>query len=150
MICRIGHFNENSNIARVFELKNKFNDALNQAVAKINQYMMTINSYNTFEHFDYKGDLSDKGKVAFLQELDELVEKFDLGKIKLLPAPRNTFRKGPAHAPPRFPKNSNQQRDMRDEAGSNYTVQSYHTMGYNRHHGRPHNSGYSYYSQYNY
>ena len=40
------------------ELGAKFNNALNNSVAKINQFMLTINSCNAYEDFDKYGMLS--------------------------------------------------------------------------------------------
>ena len=54
MICRIGNFNEQSTTYAVCGLRNKFNDALNDAVAKIGQYILTINSCSAYEDFKKK------------------------------------------------------------------------------------------------
>ena len=58
-------------------LRAKFNDALNDSAAKLNQFMLTVNSCNSYEHFDKAGKLSIKGKSNFWDELDELIQKFD-------------------------------------------------------------------------
>ena len=52
-------------LSEIYALRPKFNDALNDASARINQRIMTINSCNTPSHFDKKGNLSDKGNPAF-------------------------------------------------------------------------------------
>ena len=62
---------------------------LNDAVAKVDHKILTINSCNTYEHFTPAGSLSIKGKKSFLLELDDLLQRFDLDKIKLLPNPKN-------------------------------------------------------------
>ena len=50
---------------------------------------MTINSCNAYEHFSRYGDFSLNGKSCFWNEVDELLERFDRIKIKLLPNPKN-------------------------------------------------------------
>ena len=89
MIRRIGNFS-NKKTALLCSLRPRFNDSLNDAVAKINQYIMTmiINSCNTYEHFDHAGNLSIKGKQDLWSEVDELVQKFDANRVKLLPNPK--------------------------------------------------------------
>ena len=73
MLRRIGSFKENTKMHQICELHAKFNDALNDEVSKIDQYILTINSCNTFEHFDRMGLLSPKGKVTFWREMDDLL-----------------------------------------------------------------------------
>ena len=65
MLCRIGSFHQGSTMQGVCSLHPKFNDALNDAVAKIEPRVMTINSCNTYGHFDKKGDLSQRGRIDF-------------------------------------------------------------------------------------
>ena len=96
MLCRQGNFNPNSKIANILALRAKYNDALNDAVAKIDQYMLTINSCNQYDHFDQWGNLSPKGKCAFWEELDNLIYRFDNGKVKLLPNPKVPRAKQPS------------------------------------------------------
>ena len=55
--------------------------------------MLTINSCNQYEHFEKGGKLSQAGKAAFFHEIDDLIQHFDLDKIKLRPAPRTTAQK---------------------------------------------------------
>ena len=92
MLCRIGKYSASLN--SINQLCPHFNDALNDAAAKINQYVLTINSCGTYEHFDHRGLLSTRGKQDFWMELDELLQRFDLNKIKLLPNPKNPPRNG--------------------------------------------------------
>ena len=89
MIKRIGSFNENSRIHSLCEFRAKFNNALNDAVAKTGQYMLTINSCNQYQHFDRHGNLSQVGKELFGHEIDDLIDRFDADKVKLLPNPKN-------------------------------------------------------------
>ena len=65
MLHRIGSFTDGSVLSQVCALRPRFNDALNDAVAKENQCILTINMCNTFEHFDRNGSLSSKGKNDF-------------------------------------------------------------------------------------
>ena len=89
MIKRVGSFNRESSIHKVCNLRAKFNDSLNDATAKIDQYILTINSCNAYENFDKHGNLSIKGKQAFWWELDNLIYRFEDNKVKLLPNPKN-------------------------------------------------------------
>ena len=79
----------------IFAMRAKFNDALNQVVARANQRIMMINSCNSSSHFTHLGELSDKGKQDLWLELDYLLEKYDCKDIKLLPNPNNNRRKLP-------------------------------------------------------
>ena len=88
MLHRVEHQQQGSHADKVLSLHAKFNDALNDAVAGTKQQMMTIMSCNMLTHFDRWGKLSEKGKHAYLREMDELIERFDLNKIKLLPNPK--------------------------------------------------------------
>ena len=76
------------NLSQIFNLRPKFNDALNDATVRANQRILTINSCNTGSHFDHKGNLSDKGKDAFWMEIDDLLHRFDGNQVKLLPNPK--------------------------------------------------------------
>ena len=89
MLKRIGKFHAKSKINGICALCAKFNDALNDEVAKIEHRILTISSCNTYEHFDCSGNLSMKGKLDFIWELDDLIQRFDLDRIKLLPNPKN-------------------------------------------------------------
>ena len=88
MIRRIEHQPLGSHLDKVFSLRAKFNDALNDAVIEIDQHMLTINSCNSLSHFDRWGKLTHRGQTDFWEEIDELLERFDIGKIKLLPNPK--------------------------------------------------------------
>ena len=53
---------------KVYLLRAKFNDALNDSVARIEQKIMTINSCNSVDHFDQWGNLSRKGQTCFVAQ----------------------------------------------------------------------------------
>ena len=89
MIRRIGPYRPESKINTVCEYRAKFNDALNDGVAKISGRILTVNSCNAYEDFDRCGNLSNKRKADFLWEVDELIEIFEKNKLKLLPNPKN-------------------------------------------------------------
>ena len=89
MLRRVGSFHPESKFNKVYSLKAKFNDALNDAAASIKQHMVTINDSNTYEHFDHFGNLTLSGKDTFWSEMDHLLRRFDLDKFKLLPNPKN-------------------------------------------------------------
>ena len=116
MIRRIDHFIPKSRLESVYHLRAKFNDFLNEEASRIDQRMLTINSCATTAHFDKYGKLSLKGKNALWYEIDELMEWFDEGRIKLLPTPRNPQK----HQ--RRRKNKRQFReDDREEDDHNYS-----------------------------
>ena len=89
MLRRIGSFQPGSKMEGVCSLLAKFNDSLNDAVAKIGQHIMTITSCASYEHFNDKGLLSPTGKTHFWQEVDDLIERFNIRKMKLLPNLKN-------------------------------------------------------------
>ena len=80
-------FHRGSYLDELFALKAKFNDALNDAVARIDERILTINSCNTSSHFNHLGKLSIKGKYSFWHEINDLAERFDQKAVKLLPNP---------------------------------------------------------------
>ena len=87
MLHRYGKFSHN--IEELLKLKPKFNDALNDAAAKIDHYVLTINSCNSYDHFAHNENLSLKGKTDFWIKIDDLLHRFDLNKVKLLPNLKN-------------------------------------------------------------
>ena len=89
MIRRFNRFPAGSKLKFVHMMRPKFNDALNTAAVKIDQYIMTINSCNTQDHFDHWGSLLQKGKNALWMEIDDLIECFDHDAVKLLLTPKN-------------------------------------------------------------
>ena len=90
MMRRYEHQPYHTILGRVFAARAKFNDALNDAVRGAEQFMLTVNNCNSPNHFNTRGDLSMQGSRAFWFEIDDLMDKFDNRKIKLLPAPVNT------------------------------------------------------------
>ena len=93
MLRRAGSFNTESTLGELLSLRPKFNDSLNDMTAKMGQHMLTINSCHSYEHFNKHALLSVWGKQEFWAELDELIEKFHIDKIKLLPNPKNPPRR---------------------------------------------------------
>ena len=89
MLCRVGMFHEQSRIHNILQLRPKYNDQLNDEAAKLDHYMLTIKSCHTYEDFDKSGKLSQKGKKALWYEIDDLLQRFDMDKVKLLPNPKN-------------------------------------------------------------
>ena len=53
----------------------------------MNHHILTIEGCKDVTHFDLFGKLSNRGKLAYWKEMDELLEKFDRKKIQLLPNP---------------------------------------------------------------
>ena len=72
---------------KIFSLRSKFNEVLNESAAENDHRILTINTCKTRSHFDHKGNLSEKGKTAFWEEIDDLLYRFDDNGIKLLPNP---------------------------------------------------------------
>ena len=87
MLRRVGKFGDK--VSAINALQAKFNDALNDSASKINQFILTINSCNQYEHFNHKGGLSECGRELYFQEIDDLLHRFDRDNIKLLPNPKN-------------------------------------------------------------
>ena len=74
MLKRIGHFHDQSKIRSICGLRARFNDSLNDVTAKLNQRILTVNSCNSYDHFDRCGNLSIKGKEDFWWKLDDLIQ----------------------------------------------------------------------------
>ena len=89
MLRRIGNYGSETILAGALSLRAKFNDALNDAVAKTDLRILTITACNTYEDFDHKAMLSIRGKTSFWREIDDLIQKFDHRRVKLLPNPKN-------------------------------------------------------------
>ena len=85
MIKHIEHYPEQSKMAKMCTLHGKFNDLLNDLAAKKNNRILSIRSLNSQHYFDARGNLSRAGKEAFWWELDNLIQKFESNKVKLLP-----------------------------------------------------------------
>ena len=63
------------------------NEALNDAVARYDHRILTINSCNSSSHFDLWGNLSNKGYRSLWYEIDDLLERYDKNAVKLMPNP---------------------------------------------------------------
>ena len=95
MIRRVDSYGESKN-QQIYNLRAKVNDALNDAAARINQHILTINSCNTSSHYDLWGNLSNKGYRVLWYKIGDLLERFDQNAVKLLPNPnRRRFNKKP-------------------------------------------------------
>ena len=93
MIHQQESFEHESKMDKICGFRAKFNDALNEHAANIDQRMLTINSCRSIDHFDKWGNISARGAHAIWDELDSLIERFLKNDIKLLPAPRQKIRK---------------------------------------------------------
>ena len=89
MLRRVGKYGDETIPGKLNKLRLHFNDALNDAVAKVGQYILTINSCNAYEDYDNRGYLLVKGKCNFWLEIDDLIQHFDFNKVKLRPNPKN-------------------------------------------------------------
>ena len=90
MIRRVGSFNELSRMSKAADLRPRFNDALNDVVAKISQRILTVNSCNAYEDFERGGHLLLSGFKAFWNEVDDLLDRYERSKVKLLPNPKKS------------------------------------------------------------
>ena len=83
---RASFYPKGSLLEKICVARPKYNDILNEAVARYNNNIMNVTSCNLPEHYNSQGRLTDKGKLAFWQEFDHLMERFDRNQIQLLPA----------------------------------------------------------------
>ena len=90
---RASFYPKGSQLERLCMARTKFNDALNEAVAKYNNHIMNITACNLPEHYNRYGRLSNLGSKVFWQEMDHLMERFDKNEIQLLPAAANYYNK---------------------------------------------------------
>ena len=93
MIRQQESFEHESKMDKICGFRAKFNVALNEHAANIDQRMLTINSCRSIDQFDKWGNISERGAHAIWDELDSLIERFLKNDIKLLPAPRQKIRK---------------------------------------------------------
>ena len=103
MVKHIEHYPEQSKMAKMCTLCGKFNDLLNNSAAKKNNRILSIRSLNSHQNFDARGSLSRAGKDAFWWELDDLIQKFESNKVKLLPrikccAPQDSYTTSNSHS----------------------------------------------------
>ena len=73
MIRRVGKIHDSSALGAACTLRPKFNDSLNDAVVKMNEYILTINMVSHFEDFDHLGHLTKRGKAGFWAGVDDLL-----------------------------------------------------------------------------
>ena len=88
MLKRPGQENSNmesTNLKKAMDLCFKFNCILHEALELQQDEVLSIKSCTSLRHFDGMGNLSSSGMIAFWHEVDDLLERFDRGKVKLLP-----------------------------------------------------------------
>ena len=90
MVKRMQFYPKGSRLARLCTLHSKFNECVNNAAARREAKVLSIRLLSTQDCFDKKALLSIKGKHLYWDELDKLLERFERGKIKLLPKTPNS------------------------------------------------------------
>ena len=85
MIRRPLRFPSDSTMDGILSLRNKFNSLLNDAANYFGFNRMYVEACSSEFHFDRTGYLNDEGMSEFWKEVDELIECFDMKKIKMLP-----------------------------------------------------------------
>ena len=85
MLRRAEFYPASCKLGKICSVRTKFNDSINMAAAKHDQYVMNISTCTSKSFFDICGNLSDPGKKVFYRELDHLLERFDRNEIQLLP-----------------------------------------------------------------
>ena len=93
VLRRTAFYPPHTTIGRVCAIRARFNDALNKAAAEAGHLIMNMTQCNQIQDFDHRGRITQVGKEAFWLQVDELLEQFDLKKVKLLP----TISSGAAH-----------------------------------------------------
>ena len=81
MLRQTEMYKQGSHMQQVCKLRPKFNESLNQAVARLDQNLLHIRSCDAESHFDDRGNLSLKGKHAFWHKIDELLDCSTLEKL---------------------------------------------------------------------
>ena len=122
MISRVEHYQKGSKMANICSMKTKYNELLNEVVAHFEYNILCIRSCRSPDDFDIRGSLSSKGKSNFWWELNELIEKFEMGKVKLLPRPsfdHRRFRVDNQHG-----TNGNRRNTISEAWGSNEVERS--------------------------
>ena len=74
---------QGSKLEAICSLRPKFNEILNEAVARQDNRILSIKGCESSECFERSGKLSLKGKTVFWQEMDNLLERYDRNKVKL-------------------------------------------------------------------
>ena len=77
-------------MGRICAIRTKYNQILNDVAAEREHHIMNITDCTFQEHFTVWGQMSVAGQGMFWQQLDNLVEEFDAGRIELLPAKRGS------------------------------------------------------------
>ena len=81
----------------------KFNVVTHETADQQDQRILSICTCNSYSCFDNSGNLTNKGKLHFWHEVDELLEMFDDNRVKLLPRLHKTYgqhtTRNPATAP---------------------------------------------------
>ena len=85
MLRRNMQLDNQSIMGSIRPLTNKFAAILNDAISELDQNIMTIISCSSPENDHKWGNPSVKGAKAFWKEVDDLLQKFNLNKIKLVP-----------------------------------------------------------------
>ena len=90
MIKRLERYPEGSKMAWVCTLRNKFNELLNESAARTNAKILSIHNCTSPDDFDHFGKLSRKGRLTFWLKLDDLLQRFEENKVKLIPKVEGT------------------------------------------------------------
>ena len=80
------YYPPSSKIGRICVTRLRFNEALNNTVAKMDNHIMNITYCNQEADFNPYRNLTPQSAKIFWQQLDSLIERFDNRKIELLPA----------------------------------------------------------------
>ena len=83
MIRRFGRFEDK--ITDILSLRYKFNKLLHEAVHNQCCKVMSIQPCVSGDHFDMTGNLTNKAKIEFWHEVDNLLERVNFDKVKLNP-----------------------------------------------------------------
>ena len=80
-------------LKNICDARYKFNCALHEAAEDQNHRVMSIRSCTSLDDFDGSGNLTNRGKINLWYEIDDLLERFDEGSMKLIPRLHKKFRK---------------------------------------------------------
>ena len=94
MLRRIEQYQKGSYLERLCRISPKFNDMLNEAVARQGHCVMRVKSCSRIEDFNHKGSLSTQGKRRFWEEVDYLLERFEKNELQLLPKVNQQYKCG--------------------------------------------------------
>ena len=89
-------------LVEMCSVKYKFNRILHESIEAQGHRVICIPTCNDAKYFDNHGNLTNVGKINFWREVDDLLERFDRDKVKLLPKlhkkyqePQNTHKLPP-------------------------------------------------------